>query len=261
MSGMTGADFPDHSPLRQAKRENLRQPGPNTSPTWITENLEAAVTAAAEPAPDMEQPEGRHKQSIFGEVSEEMQDMFGLDGSNPLNYDDFSAGDAEESKAAPGTIAKFLMGMPMYGYQYPLFFIDRNTGQGVERSPARTKAQAEKAQEDRSAVPFLRGPGEALTMAAVNDLLVKHPHARLTHDAASAESWFDYRERLPLDLPENRQQYGVRPGDEIYWRVYMPTRTSMAQRLLALTSSDAHSRAGVSLWEVGQASEMLLVDL
>lgn len=261
-SGLTGADFPDHSPLRQAKRDNLRQPGPNTSPTWIAENLEAVLKAAAEPVPGSEKV-GKHKQSMFGETSGEMQDMFGLDASNPFNYDEFSASeDKVVLEKTADARAKFLMGMPMYGYQYPVFFIDRTTGQGVDRVPARTKMQAQKAEQDRSALPFLRGPGEALTMTAITNLLKTHKQAHLTHDTLSMESWFDYTEKLPLDVPEDRQQYGVRPGDEIYWRVYIPTRTSMRKRLEALTSADdAQRQAGVSLWEVGQASETLLVDL
>ncbi|PWZ03610.1 hypothetical protein BCV70DRAFT_197812 [Testicularia cyperi] len=298
VSNITGKHFPHESPLRQAKKGSLRQAGPNTNPTWIRENVDAMANAATPPPsrPAQTEPESesepepgiaskhKRKQTMFGEMHEEMQDMFGLgsDPSDPFNYDEFGSnvdeddqdeqdserldGDKthpeQDSKLPRQTTAKFLMGLPMYGYRYPLFFIDKTTGQGVPLRPPSDAQEFEVRQGDDSTVPFLRGPGEALTMPQITELIQDHD-GYLAYDAASAESFFDYLEQIPLD--SKAVQHGVRPGEHVYWRIFLPTRTSMQHRLASIHTTDPPShqppQVGVSLWEVGQASKLLLADL
>jgi len=161
---------------------------------------------------------------------------------------------------------KLLMGMPMYGYQYPVFWIDKAVGQGVPVPPPANAAQAKQllARADTSAdsalLAFLRGPGEALTMDGIVSVLTDNDGVIVDTKQSDGEGWFDYAETITKETLKARQSHGVKEGDQIYWRLYLPLPSATRTRLTALDNK-AELQAGLSLWELGQASPILLNDL
>lgn len=266
VSSVSGKDFPKDSPLRGAKRGDLRQPGPNTSPTWVRENLaliEEAVRKAYEAKVD------RLKKGDSEEEGDEEVERL-KDPSNPFAFSDFSAEStyeetAEESDPLALIRGKLLMGMPMYGYRYPLFWIDKSTGQGVPVPPPTTPSEAKQLYARSSPsdlLPFLRGPGEALTMDAIVQVLTDNDGVIVDPEEDDGEGWFDYAETVTKESLEGKKGQGVKEGDEIYWRLYLPLPSSTRARLKALEEEgEGGLQAGLSLWELGQASPLLLNDL
>lgn len=291
VSGVSGKDFPDDSPLRGAKKGSLRQPGPNTSPKWVEENLsmiEQVTRAAAkarlvktkkEREQEQEQEREREQEEVEDEDIEKLKDP-----SNPFLYDDFAATeilDEEEEKAKVEQQVeeeqkevdelalirgKLLMGMPMYGYQYPIFWIDKAAGQGVPVPPPVNTDQAKQLiaradpSSDSALLPFLRGPGEALTMDGIVSVLTDNDGVIVDPKQGDGEGWFDYAETITKETLKARESHGVKEGDQIYWRLYLPLPSATKTRLRALKKK-AELQAGLSLWELGQASPILLNDL
>lgn len=292
VSGISGKDFPKDSPLRGAKRGSLRQPGPNTSAKWVEENLglieEASRKAAQAKLVKTKKEFEKERESQEMEGDGEMEKL--KDPSNPFLYDDFSATDEElnEDKVADADAekkeeeekeevevevdelalirGKLLMGMPMYGYRYPIFWIDKSTGQGVPvPSPsdpfeARELLSRSRPSSKTAVLPFLRGPGEALTMASIIDILTDNDGVMVDPKQDHGEGWFDYTETVTKDTLTGKQSYGVKVGDDIYWRLYLPLPSTTKSRLGAMEGRE-ELQVGVSLWELGQASPLLLSDL
>ncbi|ETS64392.1 hypothetical protein PaG_01245 [Moesziomyces aphidis] len=260
ISSFEGKDFADDSPLRGAKRGSLRQPGPNTSPRWIKQNVDLVLTATRTAFKASLNPKNDDADE------EERTEARLKDPSNPFLYSDFAATEEliedEERDELAAVRGKLLMGMPMYGYRYPLFWID-STGQGVPVPPPSTPREAEHLHE-RSApsasnrvVPFLRGPGEAVTMQGIIDTISDHTGVIVNPDQTHAEGWFDYTQIITKHdaIP------GAKEGDHLYWRLYLPLPHSTRARTNALKElEDANPglSLGVSLWELGQASPLLL---
>ncbi|SJX65715.1 uncharacterized protein SRS1_10043 [Sporisorium reilianum f. sp. reilianum] len=276
VSSVSGRDFPKESPLRGAKKGSLRQPGPNTSAQWIGENIkliQEAVRAAARAKAIKAQ-----KQAAAAEESEDEEVERLKDPSNPFAYDDFSAQEelnedeveAEQKSAEQeGELdelalirGKLLMGMPMYGYRYPLFWVDKSTGQGVPVPPPTDPYEAKElhSRSDPASasalLPFLRAPGEAVTMHTIVSLLSDHDGVILD-TKQDGEGYFDYTETVTQETLHGREAHGVKPGDQVYWRMYVPLPSTTQARLEALDDND-EVQAGVSLWELGQASSLLL---
>lgn len=209
-----------------ASQGTVREPGPNTSADWVRENLlnfiEATDAAAA---------------------------------ANANQQQGFQA-----SLEAHQASRKFLMGVPLYGYKYPVMFVDSASGRFVEPTPVEplpdkpliTGAAGPKIRKKtpEKAVAILTGGGEAITASEIVNLIKDNkPEAlRLEPDG---EYYFDYEEK---------------PGAG-FWRVFLPTKESLGQVLKTIkdvTEDDLISSfggAGVALWEVGQSSEGLLAAL
>jgi chitinase domain-containing protein 1 len=198
-----GTAFPQGSPIRQAiAKGQAREPGPNTSASWVRDNLIAFVEASAAGAMDPSQSPAHSRWAS----------------------------------------RKFLMGMPLYGYKYPVVFVDRSTGDFVKRP-------SEGADSGR-VMPILRGAGEPVIMTEILDM-IKEKKAKVLKSEEDGEYFFDYEKR---------------PGTGA-WRVFLPTSESMSNvfdTIKAVVDDDleyAFGGAGVALWEVGQSSAGLLASI
>lgn len=197
------AAFPEGSSIRQAiARGQAREPGPNTSADWVRENLVAFVEASAAGATDPSQ--------------------------SP-------AGSRWASR-------KFLMGMPLYGYKYPVLFVDKTTGDLVK--PGSKDANEE------AVTPILRSAGEPVIMSDILDM-IKEKKANVLKSEEHGEYFFDYEKR---------------PGTGA-WRVFLPTSEGISKvfdTIQGVVDDDleyAFGGAGVALWEVGQSSAGLLASM
>lgn len=198
-----GAAFPEGSSIRQAiAKGQVREPGPNTSAAWVKENLVAFVEASAAGAMDPSQ--------------------------SPA-----------ESRWAS---RKFLMGMPLYGYKYPVLFVDKSTGDFVKRPAEGADAEA--------VTSILRGAGEPIIMTEILEM-IKEKKAKVLKSEEDGEYFFDYEKR---------------PGTGC-WRVFLPTSESISKvfdTIQDVVDDDleyAFGGAGVALWEVGQSSTGLLASI
>ncbi len=139
---------------------------------------------------------------------------------------------------------KLLIGMPMYGYRYPVFWIDKSTGQGVPVPPPSNAFEGKQLHSrsdpssDSALLPFLRGPGEALTMDTIISILSDHDGVILDSKDDHGEGWFDYTETVTRESAKGREAHGVKAGDEIYWRMFMPLPSTTQARLDALEEND-----------------------
>ncbi|KAI1328259.1 hypothetical protein F5Y16DRAFT_157273 [Xylariaceae sp. FL0255] len=194
---MTGTDgqrssdmFPDRSPLQSAKGHGqLRIPGPNTGLDWIQDNLKA-----------------------FSKATEGAQpfDMLG------------------QFQFAQEISSKFLMGLPLYGYTYPVMFGSLKTG----------KIIPEKSTPKDTAV-LLRASGKPITAVEIEAVL--EAHGSSVQKDPNGEYFIDYSE------------------DDGHWRAYIPTAKSTSATIKSLNKLAAKSTpVGIALWEVGQASKELL---
>ncbi|KAN0063744.1 hypothetical protein ACQY0O_003794 [Thecaphora frezii] len=253
---LVGSDLPRDSPLRQAKKGSLRQPAPNTHPGWIRENLASAIESSV----GAEWSRRRAPSAASMDPSNPFPDRF-------LDFDGEQAqGDGETTLTWLASVAnKFLMGLPMYGYTYPLFFINTQSGQGVAvAEPGGASLRSS------TVLPLLRGAGRAITYVDILALLKKHRPA-LELDEETGESYFDYLEPASAD----GVGYGVRPGENVYWRAYIPTGFSQKLRTEAVRDIGTEVElggdvvggvpqgigGGLALWEVGQASYDLLASI
>lgn len=198
--------LPEDNSVRKAIAQGqVRQPGPNTAADWVRDNLVAFVEASQAKTMDQLQFPSRFK---------------------------------EESLWAS---RKFLMGMPMYGYKYPVMLIDVKTGNVAQKS-------AEDAELDTT-LPILTGAGEPVTTSEIVDILRKaEPRVFKTEEG---EYFFDYEKT---------------PGGG-HWRVFLPTSESISHVLDTIQDvvDDEFmynfGGAGVALWEVGQSSGDLLASM
>ncbi|KAK6214294.1 hypothetical protein LQW54_004520 [Pestalotiopsis sp. IQ-011] len=190
--------LPENSPLYVAQKQHkVRVPGPNTATSWIRHNIMAL---------------NRHE----------------YDSSQ--QYPDLQSRDASEKKGS----GKLLMGLPLYGYKYPVLFADKEAGKIIPAKDA-----------DEGDLCILRGPGEPVIMPQIEELMEKHQPQLQKEDDEEPEYYFDYVE------------------DGGAWRLYLPTAKSMAKTLEAIreSSEDIGTACGVALWEVGQSSTELLLTL
>lgn len=205
-----------------AAKGNVREPGPNTSADWVRQNLLSFIEAT---------------------------------DAGSANHQGFQAS-LELQQAS----RKFLMGAPLYGYRYPVMFVNKNSGHFVEPTPAEKLPDKplitgsagpkvrKKLPEDSVAI-LIRG-GEAITASEIVDLIKENKPEALRLEP-EGEYYFDYEEK---------------PGTGFY-RVFLPTKESLGHVLKTIkdvTEDDLISPfggAGVALWEVGQSSAGLLAAL
>ncbi|KAK7713288.1 hypothetical protein SLS64_004537 [Diaporthe eres] len=198
-----GTGFPDGSSIRRAITQGqAREPGPNTSADWVRDNLKAFVEASQAGAMDPSQ---------------------------------LPSGSRWASR-------KFLMGMPLYGYKYPVLFVDKKSGDFVKRPAEGADVEA--------VTSVLRGAGEPVLMTEILDV-IKKKKAQVLKSEEDGEFYFDYEER---------------PGTG-FWRVFLPTSEGISkvfdtiQKVVDDEHEYAFGGAGVALWEVGQSSSGLLASI
>ncbi|ROV95904.1 hypothetical protein VSDG_05241 [Cytospora chrysosperma] len=200
--------LPEDSSIRKAIAQGqVREPGPNTSVDWVRDNLVAFVEASQ---------------------------------ANTMEQLQFPSALREASVWAS---RKFLMGVPQYGYKYPVMFIDRKTGDVAQKPLKHTGAAAP--------LPVLAGAGEPVTTVEIMDILKGAGAGAKVSKTEEGEFFFDY-----LSGPEQG-----------HWRVFLPTSESMSQVLDAIQDvvddelMYSFGGAGVALWDVGQSSGDLLASL
>lgn len=203
MTGPGGTEweepFPANSPLHAAQKQHkVRVPGPNTSAAWIRHNIMAL---------SKEEYDIQHESPI----------LESRDASRKIGH------------------GRLLMGLPLYGYKYPVLFADEDKGTIIQGSEG-----------DEDDLCILRGPGEAVVMSQIEELIEKYQPELQKEDGREPEYYFDYVE-----------------DDGGPWRLYLPTAKSMAKSLKAIRQSSeaVGSACGVALWEVGQSSTELLLTL
>ncbi|KAI1852200.1 hypothetical protein JX265_013053 [Neoarthrinium moseri] len=196
----TSHTFPERTRLHGAKSQgHVREPGPNTALDWVRDNLISFST-----------------------------------GSTSTGSPEFGMG--QEFQFSEEISAKFLMGLPLYGYTYPVIFASVKQGSVLQKPTS-----------DPDTIAVMRGAGKAVTALEIETLLEEHgSEVREGHDG---EHSFDYRE------------------EDGWWRAFIPTQKGMTNILQVLgqdldvaqqSSSTYPVRAGVALWEVGQSSPGLL---
>ncbi|KAI3399781.1 hypothetical protein diail_5577 [Diaporthe ilicicola] len=198
-----GAAFPADSSIRRAIAQGqAREPGPNTSADWVRDNLKAFIEAS-------------------------------------------EAGSMDPSQSPAGSrwaSRKFLMGMPLYGYKYPVLFVDRKTGDFVKRPSESADAE--------TVTAILRGAGEPVIMTEMLEM-IKEKKSQVQKSEEDGEYFFDYEKR---------------PGTGC-WRVFLPTSEGTSHvfdTIKDVVDDDleyAFGGAGVALWEVGQSSTGLLASI
>lgn len=189
------ADSPLHTPQTQ---HNVRLPGPNTSAAWIRHNIVAL----------------RSNQDY--DIASNFPVLYSGDGSAKVG------------------LGRFLIGLPLYGYKYPVMFANAESGKIIQERG-----------EDEDELCIMRGSGEAVVMSQIEDLIEKHQPKLQKEHGKNPEYYFDY----------------VENGSP--WRLYLPTVESMSKILnvISQSSEDQDSGCGVALWEVGQSSTELLLTL
>lgn len=222
---MNRRDLPEGGKMAQAAAQgNMREPGPNTAADWVSENLITFV-------------EGTDP------VIAKQQQQFQLnlkDGSPPR---------------------KFLLGVPLYGYKYPILYAEKSTGKLVKPTPVQNSSPHHAMMTGAAAPPlrhtlsqdsiaFLRAAGEPVLASDIVEILKEH------------------RPEILKSEPEKEYYYDYEPvKGEGWWRVYLPTGESLGHVLDTINDvveddvSYIFGGAGVALWEVGQSSEELLAAL
>lgn len=216
-------DVPEDSKIGKAAAQgNVREPGPNTSADWVRENLVAFIEA-----------------------------------SDPGSANDQFFEYIPEAHKVP---RKFLMGQPLYGYKYPVFYADKVTGKivqptRVDPSPEHAIMTGIAAPKPRyrvpdGAKPILRAGGEPITAREIRDIL-NEQKPEVFQLEPEGEYYFDY---------DSKKEKG-------YTRVFLPTRESLSHVLDTIgdvVEDDlqySFGGAGIALWEVGQSSEELLASV
>lgn len=212
-------DIQNEKMSEAAATHDIREPGPNTNAAWVRENLVTFIEAT-DPA--------------------------------TANQKQFQA-----SLEALQASRKFLMGVPLYGYKYPVVFADKVTGKFIDPTPTipphehamMTGAAALKNRPKipENAKPIMRNAGEAITATQIADLIKEHqPEIRKLEP--EGEYYFDYQPH----------------PDGVWTRVFLPTTESVTHTLKTIkevVEDDlvfTFGGAGVALWEVGQSTQDLL---
>ncbi len=88
-----------------------------------------------------------------------------------------------------------------------------------------------------------------MTMDSIVDVLSYNDGVIVDPQQDDGEGWFDYAETITEETIKEKGGHGVKEGDQIYWRVYLPLPTTVQSRLSAV-EEDAALQAGLSLWEL-----------
>lgn len=203
---------------------NVREPGPNTSADWVRENLIRFVEATVE-------------------------------AGNPNLQQQWSLNLESQQSSC-----KFLLGVPLYGYKYPILYVDKAQGRLVEPTPVDllpnkpliTSAAGTKVRKKApdGSMAILRDRGEAITANEIINLIRDNKPEAIRMEP-EGEYYFDYEDK---------------PGTG-FWRVFLPAKDSLSHVLDTIKEVtednviNSFGGAGVALWEVGQSSEGLLQSL
>ncbi|CAN8101357.1 unnamed protein product [Discula destructiva] len=214
------SDIQNEQMMEAATVHDIREPGPNTNVDWVRENLIRFVEAT--------------------------------DPAAAANEQQFQT-NLEALQAS----RKFLMGVPLYGYKYPVVWADKVAGRFVKPTPTvplhehamMTGAAAPdtRPKVPANAKPIMRDAGEPVTATEIADLIKEHKPDIFKLEA-EGEYYFDYQ-------PDN---------NGLWTRVFLPTSESITHVLKTIRdlADDAVSYsfggAGVALWEVGQSTDELL---
>lgn len=174
------------SPLRKPEYSNIRLPGPNSPLDFISKNLE-----------------------LFSFRDLERSTEFGFNSNQMAFQDDQSTFES-----------KLLMGIPLYGYTYPIAWISTVSGHSIPRKPplspikskdqdeeaqAKARATAEKREQSESyknLIPVLRAVGDAIVHHQVLEIMEKRPLVRI--DEASQEGIVDVSKDVLRGLGKQR---------------------------------------------------------
>ncbi|KAK2069164.1 hypothetical protein P8C59_003768 [Phyllachora maydis] len=190
----------------------LREPGENTNKDWVRENMLAfAKTSGAWALPSVD----------------EDDDLAALA---------YHVDELQHLKTKPRIITqKLLMGYPMYGYQFPILYMDQKTG----------KLSAAPTQGPCTAV--IRGAGEAIMASHAVALKPASGAARTSEMPGSGEQCFEYE----------------REAHDGWWLACHPTNKGIDEALKTIsdvveTNGRGLGGSGIALWELGQAVPDLL---
>lgn len=236
--------LPDGSALNQ---DGVRTPGPNAPLEFLEQNLE----------------------QLTGQLEMMEGPQFSM-----------SSQGAESVYDAEGAAERLLVGLPLYGYSYPIAWFDNTVAaqDSVPRLPpasplvandndtdAQTKAREKANRKDNETphiVPLLRFAGEPFRHS---DLLatLKQNKALIRLDEKSQENYFDYVAQLSPTIVEHMaKKESIKTDNPManssYFRAYFPSAHTMKQRLQVILDKPG---AGIALWDLGQAGEWLLHEL
>lgn len=216
-------DIQNEQMAEAAAVHDIREPGPNTNADWVRDNL-----------------------------------IRFIEGSDPTTTADQAQ--FQVTLEALQASRKFLMGVPLYGYKYPVVWADKVEGKFINPTPTialhehamMTGAAAVQSRPKvpENAKPIMRDAGEPITATEIADLIKVH-QPEIFKLVNEGEYYFDYQ-------PEK---------DGLWTRVFLPTSESITHVLKTIqdvVEDDlvySFGGAGVALWEVGQSTDELLAAL
>lgn len=218
-------DIQNEQMAEAAAVHDIREPGPNTNADWVQDNLIRFIEA-----------------------------------TDPTSTTTANQAQFEFTLEALQASRKFLMGVPLYGYKYPVVWADKVEGKFVNPTPTiavhehamMTGAAAVQTRPriPDNAKPIMRDAGEPITATQIADLVKEH-QPEIFKLVNEGEYYFDYQ-------PEK---------DGLWTRVFLPTSESIThvlQTIQDVVEDDlvySFGGAGVALWEVGQSTDELLAAL
>lgn len=260
------------SPLRvdtdEEIRSQMREPASNQPRKFVETNLN---TLLGEPQPSSHESNSEAEDDEMGSIDEQIKRMGGM----PLS-DTGTFGRQRSQRPSKTTVGgllapednhKVLLGMPLYGYTYPVIWINQKNGRGEPKVPpaapprarqhsslAASKARSQGERKELGKVPLLRGQGEPMTHADMMHWFTqKSVRPLIYNDPESYEARFDYIAPSKEGLPVPDGHGGTREG--IYYRAYVPSAYTMVKRREMLAQWPG---TGAALWELGQAAPWLL---
>lgn len=229
--GPSGAPFKPGRPMPQdspLSRDGVRTFGPNAPLSWIERNVEGFGSQLDDATP----------QSVFGSS---------VSGGAPLE--------------------KILVGLPLYGYQYALGWLnDEGAAQlitppssptslkdAIAEEQLKSRLRAEQREETRGLHPILTQAGSPISLADVRETL-NGTKALVRRDEASKENFIDF-----IKAREDGETF-TRPDGSVvpvawYRRAYFASHGTQRARLELVERLGV---GGVALWEVGQGEEWVL---
>ncbi len=266
------------NPLREdPDAARMRTPAPNQPRSFLVSNIESLAGAGAVLEGEAEALSlnrtgtGTGSDSDSDSTRQQGAAEQAFPGADPWT----SLGARTGSAVDPAFARKFLMGVPLYGYAYPLMWLDARRADPLPRvptgAPPRARAALAEAQAAQRAAARRKARGKFALLRRASSVLLSRdverhmrelrPLTFLDDDAdgqgggegggASDEMRYDYV--LPNDDPEAPvDEEGRREG--IYHRAFVPSAYSMIARREAIDEGGT----GMALWDIGQASPWLL---
>lgn len=246
--------LPAHSPLL---KDGVRTPGPNAPLTFIKENIHVIQGGEVDDSEDADFAQSEGNQQVFQPGTSSLQSDYGTINATSDAY-----------AASPSAIlSKLLVGISMYGYEYPIAFMDDvgvprlttppsspiSTKDNSSEEQAKYRARADQRDASRQVTPILGQPGKAITIHYLIDVLL-HNKALVRRDEPSAENYIEYV-KAKEDGSMHQREDGSQAPVAWYRRAYFPSPRTIEERLNIVEESRA---GGVALWDVGQGGAWLL---